>query len=44
MLSFKTVLARAVIAVIGGPSEVVMVVLFGDGILCLIPANIDEGE
>ena len=30
------------IAVIGGPAEVTVVVLFRDGILRLIPADVDE--
>ena len=32
------------IAVIGGPVEVVMAVLLRDRILCPIPGNVDKGE
>jgi hypothetical protein len=31
-----------VIAMIGGPAKIVVVVLFGDDILGLIPGNVDQ--
>ena len=32
------------VAVIGGPVELIMAVSFIDGILCLVPAGVDESE